>query len=202
MKVDRADAHRFYRGASMAGTFRPGDRLTVAPVPLIEIEPGDVVVLRGPDGCGNDSDLVHRVVAAAPDGLVARGDSNPCDDEGRVTAANLVGRVTHFERKGRTRRVRGGRWGLLRARLLHARLPAWGLVKQVGRRPYRWLRASGLVQRCWRPAVTRVRFTTEDGPLVKYVCGGRMVASWWPEEGRFECRRPYDLIIERPEKQG
>jgi hypothetical protein len=34
--------------------------------------------------------------------------------------------------------------------------------------------------------------------VVKYVCGKRTVARWWPETGQFQCRKPYDLIISRP----
>jgi len=193
-----ADDRCFYRGASMAGTFRRGDRLTVAHVPLAGIVPGDVVVFRAPDGCSGRFDLVHRVVAVAPDGLVARGDSNPRDDVVRVTAGNFVGRVTHAERDRRTVPVAGGRLGLVRGRILHARLGLWRLVRTVAGPAYRRLRHSGLVRRWWCPVVTQLRLHSKQGPLVKYVCGGRTVACWWPDEGRFECRRPYDLVIRPP----
>lgn len=198
------DRLRFYRGSSMLGTFRPGDYLTLESVPINDIRPGDVVVYRGLDHEGEPGEVVHRVVAVAPGGLVARGDSNPRADEILVTADNLLGRVTHVERDGRARRVRGRRWGLLRARVLrawcHVWRRAWRLIVRVGRRPYRWLRNSSLVPRLWRPAVTKMRLTTENGPLVKYVSGRRTVARWWPTTGRFQCRKPYDLIISRPNK--
>ena len=38
------DDNRFYHDQSMAGTFRPGDYLTVVPVSLVDVHPGDVVV--------------------------------------------------------------------------------------------------------------------------------------------------------------
>ncbi len=195
---------RFYRGHSMAGTFRPGDYLTLEPVSVAAVRPGDVVVYRGVDREGAPDEVVHRVVAVTPGGLVARGDSNPRADSALITVDSLLGRVTHVERDGQTRVVRGGRWGLLRARLLRARHGArkcvWRLVVFVGRGPYRWLRNSGLAVRVWRPPVTKIRLAAEDGPLVKYVCGRRTVACWWPTVGRFQCRRPYDLIIPRPSK--
>ncbi|MFB0535254.1 MAG: signal peptidase I [Anaerolineae bacterium] len=197
------DSVRFYHGRSMGGTFRPGDCLTVEPVSLADVRPGDVVVYRGPNDQGDTEELVHRVVAAAPGGLVAHGDNNPCADMPLVTADNLLGRVTHVERDGRTRLVRGGRLGLLHARVLHARRHVWrqvrGLVACLGRGPYRWLRESGLVPRLWQPTVMKVRLATENGPLVKYVCGGRTVARWWPHQNRFECQKPYDLVIPRPD---
>jgi len=37
----------------------------------------------------------------------------------------------------------------------------------------------------------------DNKPLVKYICGGRTVARWWPEQDRFECKKPYDLVIRR-----
>ncbi len=186
---------RFYHGRSMGGTFCPGDCLILEPVSIADIHPGDVVVYRSPNRQGDADELVHRIVAVVPGGLVARGDNNPCTDTTLVTANNLLGRVMHVERSGKTRPVRGGRLGLLRAWLLHARLPTWGFIKRVGRRPYRWLRESGLVSHLWRPSFLKVHLMAENGPLVKYVCGGRTVASWWSAEGRFECQKPYDLVL-------
>jgi len=193
------DGTRFYRGRSMAGTFRAGDRLTLEPVAVSDVRLGDVVVF-----CSNhreDGDrLVHRIVAATPEGLVARGDNNPCPDAIPVTADNLLGRVTHVERRGWTRRVHGGWRGLLHARLLRTGVALWTWVKAAGRRPYHWLRSSNLLGRWWQPAVHRVRIATDEGPVVKYVCKGRTVAEWWPQQQRFECRKPYDLVIPFPDR--
>ena len=190
---------RAYHGGSMLGTFRPGDCLTVAPVSLADVCPGDIVAFRRLDDDGDLGEFVHRVVAVVPGGLVTRGDNNPCADSTLVTADNLLGRVTHVERDGEMRPVRGGRWGLLHAWFLHARCRVWRLVACVGRGPYRWLRHKGLIARLWRPTVMKVHLATGNGPLVKYVCGGRTVARWWPEQNRFECRKPYDLVIPRPD---
>ncbi len=196
---------RCYRGGSMLGTFRPGDYLTVEPVPLAAIRLGDVVVCRGREEAGEPDEIVHRVVDVLPDGLVTRGDNSPYVDSVPVTQDTLLGRVTHVQRGGQVRPVWGGRRGLLRARMLHARCAVrrfgWRWLSIVGRRPYRWLRQSGLVGRLWRPAITRVRVEAEDGPLVKYVHRGRTVARWWPERGRFRCRKPYDLVISRPSRR-
>ena len=194
------DSTRFYRGRSMEGTFRPGDYLTVVPVSISDVRPGDVVVYRRPNHQGDAEELVHRVVTRAPGGLIARGDSNPCADATLVTADNLLGRVTHVERNGRMRLVRGGRLGLLHASVLHAQRRVWRLIACVGRQSYQWLRDNGLVARVWQPSVVKIHLATENGPLVKYVCGGRTVACWWPGEGRFECRRPFDLVIPRPDE--
>ena len=60
---DKAD-NRFYRGRSMAGTVRPGDYLTVVPVALADVRPGDVVDYRQQDRREDADELVHRIVAA------------------------------------------------------------------------------------------------------------------------------------------
>jgi len=198
------DRARFYHGRSMLGTFRPGDYLTLESVAFDSIRPGDVVVFRGVNQEGEPDQIVHRVVAIQLDGLVTWGDNNPWADTDLVLEEDLLGRVVRFERDGRTRPVHGGRWGLMHFRTLRTRHRLrWRsrrLIVSVGRWPYRLLRSSGLVPRLWQPSITTVYLTTEDGPVVKYVCGGRTVARWWPEANRFRCRKPYDLIIARPEK--
>lgn len=182
----------------MLGTFRPGDCLKIEPLSIAHIRPGDVVAFLAPGRKNSLEERVHRVVAITPEGLVTRGDNTPHADTCFVTAGNLLGRVTHVERGGITRPVRGGRLGLLRARALWTRIHLRNLAVRLGRGPYGWLRDSGLVPRLWQPTVTKIRLATDNGTLVKYVCGGRTVARWWPEEGRFECHRPYDLVISRP----
>lgn len=191
---------RFYHGRSMAGTFRPGDCLTVVPIGLADVRPGDVVVYRGWDYQEDPTELVHRIVAVVPEGLRTRGDSNPCLDTTLVTQDNLLGQVTYVERSGKMRLVHHGRIGLLRARVIHARLVILRLVKQVGRGPYCWLRGRSFVVSCWRPKITKVALQSKEGYLVKYICSGRTVARYWPTTGRFECRKPFDLVIPRPEK--
>lgn len=195
------DCILFYRGQSMAGTFRAGDSLSLLQVPLSEIRAGDVVVFRGTNHLGEADELAHRIIAVTPQGLIARGDDNPGPDSTQITAENLVGKVTHVLRDGRKRAVRGGQMGLLRARLLHARRPLRAVAASIGRGLYQRLRASKLVMRLWRPRISRIQISTENGPLVKYVCCGRTVAEWWPESKRFQCRKPYDLVIPSPERR-
>jgi signal peptidase I len=193
------DSIRFYHGRSMAGTFRPGDCLTVTPLPPADVRPGDVVVYRWLNHNGVEEELVHRVMCARSNGLIVRGDNNPCNDSTLVTENNLVGSVSHVYRGGKRFPVRG-RWvGLVRARVLHGSRRIgevlWHAVRYLGRRSYRWFRKSGLVARLWRPSIVKVQLVTDNGPLVKYVWRNRTVASHWVNEGRFRCRKPYDLVI-------
>jgi hypothetical protein len=186
---------RFYRGCSMTGTFRPGDCLTVAPVGLAAVRRGDVVVFRG-HACEAEADaIVHRVMGVLRDGLVTQGDNNACPDNTPVTAERLVGRATHLTRGGKTQRVAGGWSGWLHARTIRGRRRLWRIVRRLGRRPYAWLRASRLAPRFWRPTIQTIRRESTSGLLIKYVSRGRTVACWWPQTNRFECSKPYDLIL-------
>jgi len=186
---------RFYCGRSMIGTFRIGDCLTVNPVLLNSICKGDVVVFRGLNERGEEKELVHRVMAVYSDHLITRGDNSPSVDTKVVTAENLVGLTTHFERNGRRHRIRGGHLGLLRAGLFHALFPLFRLARVVGGPAYRWLRESGLVAWLWCPILKKIHLRTNKGLLIKYTYKKRTVGRSWPEKGRFKCRKPYDLVL-------
>ena len=183
----------------MTGTFRFGDRLIIEYVALADVGPGDVVVYRTFNHAQNENERVHRVMRIVQEGLVVRGDNNPCADKTLVSENNLVGRVAYVERDGKCIPVRSGWPGLLLARIGHEyrglRGWAWGIVRLLGRAFYGRLRDSGLVVHLWRPSIERIRLLTEKGQLVKYVCRNRTVACYWPENGRFECRKPYDLVL-------
>jgi signal peptidase I len=189
---------RIYKGRSMEGTFRFGDLLIIEGVLWSNIRPGDVLVYRGQAQNGQE-EIVHRVIDTLPDGLVAQGDNNPVPDNTLVTEKNLVGRVSHLQRHGKRSRLHGGRSGLLCMHIHrgweHVLGVMWQNFRNMGRKYYGWLRQSGLVARLWRPSIVKVQLMTDSGPLVKYVCRNRTVASHWVDEGRFRCRKPYDLVI-------
>jgi hypothetical protein len=182
----------------MGGTFRSGDSLTVEPVSLTDLVPGDVVVFRELNHKGLE-EIVHRVMHIRLNGLVVRGDNNPCNDPNLVSENSLVGRVSYVERDGKRSYVRGGRLGLLRAHVLHKwrnfRREMWSLIRLVGRNSYYSFRNSGLINYLWRPSIAKIQLMTEKGPLIKLVCRNHTVASYWVDEGRLKCRRPYDLVL-------
>jgi signal peptidase I len=187
---------RFYQGSSMRGTFRVGDCLEMEPASIGDIRPGDIVVYResGPDPEAT-KELVHRVISRMPEGLVARGDSNIQRDMVLVTRDNLVGRVRYRVRGGKRHEVKGGFRGLLYARILHNLITARKWIRILGGSVYRRTRRIGLIRRVWRPNITAIRFMTEKGPLLKYIHRGRTVAWWWIQKNRFDCRKPYDLVL-------
>lgn len=196
-----------YRGRSMAGTFRVGDRLIVdTTARLPDILAGDVVVFESHQPHTQSKTVVHRVMKVVPGGLVVRGDNTSAADCTVILEEQIMGTVTQRIRDGTARPVTGGRWGLVRARIQHVRfaLRWWRsfLLKRIifpRLRPlYRAFRRSGIVRRVWRPHVTKITVQSEDGPLVKYVVRGKTVVQWWPQRRRYHARRPYDLIIPPP----
>ena len=187
----------FYRGDSMAPTFRPGQLLWLDTGAAIR--PGDVVVFPGPsDGCV----LAHRVVANSERGWITRGDNNSRPDGSQVPSSRIIGRVEIVEEGGRLSRVRGGRIELAKARF------RWGAKKirrYLGRcfgHPYRALRRSGIVSRLFHRFLKKhlltVRLNTAQGPVYKTTFRGRVIARWWPGLDVYYCRKPFDLLLGEP----
>jgi len=184
----------------MKGAFRPGDYLVIMPVSLLDVNPGDVIVYRDHNNLNDGVKTVHRVVAITQDGLVTKGDNNACIDKYPVKEGNLLGMVTHIERDGKTKRVSGGRSGLMHAYYLAARSEILRLIKNLGRSPYNWIRNYLLDTSKVNPTFRKIYLNNEDGSLIKYVFKGRTIAYWYPEINHFECKKPFDLFIQHPNK--
>lgn len=188
-----------YRGSSMTPSFRAGQLLYVRPIAQ-DIAPGDVVVFADPAKSGY---VVHRVVSSTDTGLITRGDDSWSNDTLPVAPDQVVGRVEVVEDQGVVRPVRWGRRALWTARIgWGARRVAWWLRYVLGI-PYRALGRPPMLRRalgrCFRRQLRVVRLETPEGPLIKTTYRGYTVSRWWPQLNRFECRRPYDLIIPRPD---
>jgi len=67
-----------YTGASMLGVFTPGDDIAAEPVSFDSVEAGDVILFADP--AAPKKRLVHRVIAATPEGLHTQGDNNARPD--------------------------------------------------------------------------------------------------------------------------
>jgi len=182
----------------MANTFKPGDYLILVTTTIAEIRPGDIVVFHDNEHLDNTSELVHRIVMVRPNGLVAKGDNNTFPDKLLVTNDNLIGRVTMYHRNGKNRVVLRGQLGLLYLRVLRVQHVLLDFLKKQGGSIYPWLRNSNLLAYIWKPIINEVSLITEEGQLVKYICKGKTVGQWWPEKKRFECKKPYDLVIPHP----
>lgn len=98
-------------GQSMTPTIQDGEAITVAPVHVVDVRRGDILLYRSGRGL-----LAHRVVRIEPqrDGapqLTLRGDASLTEDE-PIAAAQVLGRVVSVERDGREFALagRGARW--------------------------------------------------------------------------------------------
>lgn len=192
--IDR-EHFRFYRGCSMKGTFRPGDCLEFESPVRTAIRRGDVLIYRGKNPRGEVEECVHRVIRILPTGWITRGDNNPEADTIAVTPENLLGRVVRYKRRMRIRPVPCGTQGRLRARVLYVRTFLIKRIRTLARPAYRLLRWSGIVARFWSPRMRQVRVEGLHGYGIKFIHRRKTVAVWWPEESRFTCRKPYDLIF-------
>jgi hypothetical protein len=184
-----------YTGPSMHPTFCSGQLLHVRPG-VEDIKPGDVLVYV--DDRNGGCFVVHRVSRLTSAGFVLRGDDNLLDDGVALVPARIMGRVEMVSQGGNFRPVLGGRIGLLRAQIgWGARRVANGL-RRLFWRPYALLRTSGLVALFWRPQITKVGVQSEQGLQVKYIYKKRTIAVWVPSHRRFDCRKPFDLVIPSP----
>jgi hypothetical protein len=187
-----------YQGLSMHGTFREGEMLYVAPVPLQSARVGDVVAFYRNDARGESTAIAHRVRARTHNGkeqaLVTQGDASTAPDAEPVDAAHFIGCVRFAQRGSRLTSVRNGAAGALWA---HALRLGWRAARW-GSAPYRWMRASGIFRRWIHLKLTQVHLNTERGPLVKILHGKRTAAYWWVDEGRLCCYKPYDLFLAPP----
>lgn len=183
----------------MVPTFRPGQLLYIRP-DASDINPGDVIVF---DNLPGNYPIVHRVVSLSDRGLITRGDNNRLTDLVPVLPEHLLGRVEMLEDHDRLLPVVGGRRGLWSARL------GWGMgwldrrLRHLFRKPYNLIRNCALIrqilQRWFSPYLKVMHLNTPDGPLVKTTFQDRTVALWRPQQGHFECRKPYDLFVPRPD---
>jgi signal peptidase I len=191
---DEADCQFVYHGASMGPTFKPGQLLHIR-LDSKKIMPGDIIVFKGqPDS----QRIVHRVVSVSAQGFLTRGDNNKGLDPYLVLADQVIGKVDRMEMQGEQKVVLGGRQGLWKAQIRWAMLWLDMWFRRMFWRPYGLLRASRIVPRIWRPVITVVQLKTEEGSLVKYIYKRRAVAVWDPSNRRFECRKPFDLVIPSP----
>ncbi|MBN2106015.1 MAG: S26 family signal peptidase [Deltaproteobacteria bacterium] len=178
----------------MRGAFKDGDCLLVLPVSFDDLQTGDVVAF---DSGGRS--IAHRIVGRQAGGYITQGDANPKRDRHCITPGQLIGRVVERERGGRRSPVRVGMQGCLQGALLR-------LANQVFRRivlaltmPYRLISASRLATLFWRPQITTAHFSEGKRDFTKFIHRGKTVACWFPQESRWTCRKPYDLILNPPD---
>jgi len=187
-----------YSGPSMVPTFHPGHLLYLRPN-ASDISPGDVIVFDNPSG---NIHTVHRVVSISDGGLITRGDNNRLTDLIPVLPDHLIGRVEILEDQGRLLPVASGRRGLWLAQFGWRARGIGRRLRLIFRKPYNLIRGCApirqILHRWFSPYMKVMHLNTPDGLLVKTTFRERTVALWRPQQGHFECRKPYDLFVPRP----
>jgi hypothetical protein len=173
----------------MRGTLREGDRLQVRSVLFPSLEPGDVVAFRS-----GGKVMVHRIYSRDEQELWTRGDGNHRGDSVSVKPDQLIGKVVMRECAGTLISVAGGAAGRRRAILMRTFL----FVRRGFGIPYRWIRASRMIPLFWKPRIQTVRFALLEGGQIKCIHRGKTVGVWSPQEHRWICQKPYDLLCLEP----
>jgi len=184
-----------YRGPSMYPTLCNGDGLEVTPYTGREVRAGDVVVFPHPHRAG---DVVHRVVAVMPEGVKTRGDNNSHIDPYITPYEALQGRVVLRKRGDRSRRVYGGKPGLLLHRACLARRLLHEYAIRFLRPIYHGVANTGLFYG-WRIPFLKtqtVTFQRENGMEIQILLGKRIIARRAPGEDIWTITFPFRLFID------
>ena len=183
-----------YHGASMYPIFKNGDFLYLRS-PLKQLRKGDIIVFYNPEISGY---AVHRIMAGSGLGFITRGDHNPFIDEMVVMPDQIVGKVEFLKKKAQISRVANGLWGFWLAGFLQFVLLVDRGIKQVLLLPYNLIREKQIVAHFWRPKIIRLKVQSGNAQQIKYIYNNATVAVWEPDKNKFECRKPFNLVIPSP----
>jgi len=159
------------------------DFLIIEPCNLISLRIGDVIAFARDSDEGKINDqIVHRIIRVVKDHLITKGDHNRRPDMLPVTKSNLIGKVVAFEREGKTHKVRSGSVGLIivRTRCVFRRARYLLINKMRRFLPVRRIR--NIVFFLWKPKIQKLKFSTAEGLVIKWVHRNRTIASWRPEK--------------------
>jgi hypothetical protein len=159
---------------------------------------GDVIVFTNPSNMGF---IVHRIVSSSTEGMITRGDHNRLSDSSPITMDQIIGKVELAENKHGTKSISDGLLGLWKARIWHIVFWLDRLARRVFWVPYQLVHSSRLVSLIWHPRILKLLVQIGDGSQVKFIYKQCTVATYDPYNQRFDCCKPFDLVISRPEDQ-
>ncbi len=178
-------------GYSMFPTLRIGDSLNVIAYGNKEIRPGDVVLFRGP---GQKHDVVHRVIAVNPQGIITQGDNNAGPDE-MILPENIIGCVVSIRRGNRTLRIHGGKRGFFIAKCLRIR-KSLGLKISRMLHPIYHALADSRMFRMMKLETQILCFERPEGTEMQLLLGKRVIARRHAGSNEWKIRRPFRLFID------
>lgn len=176
----------YYKGRSMRGVFRTGDRLLVNPCSFDQVAAGDIIVFNQ-----GKQDIVHRVTEKREHELVTAGDSNPGADPESVSPEQIIGKVVRIDRLGKTLTVRNGKKGF----------------REWGRHHRFWMSLftiNGLINRFLGPGSLSWLFSIhpkllrmENPDICKITYRKRTIGRFNPGDFSFHLRKPWSFFVSR-----
>jgi len=176
-------------GISMFPTLRVGDSLNVIAYGNRKIYPGDVVLFRG-----YGHDVVHRVIAVNPDGIITQGDNNAGPDE-PILSESIIGCVISIRRGNRTLKIHGGKRGLLIAKFLRIK-KAFSLKISRMLHPIYHALADSSIFRIMRFETQILCFERPEGTEMQLLLCKRVIAKRHAGSNEWKIRRPFRLFID------
>ena len=187
-----------YTGSSMRGSLRMGDIVhTDDDISIYSIRPGDIIVYKKPSS--HKQRIIHRVQSISPDGLITQGDNCYTPASIPVTEQEFIGRVTFIERQGVLKRISGNHAGLLHAKTLRIVKHLRAFLSPVSHSLYTYTGKTVTALLRWHPEIHRIQINTPSGRIIKYIHHEKTVARWDPNTGEWHCKKPFDLILKKPE---
>lgn len=170
-----------YRGKSMKGTFKKEDFLLFKPCIIKKLRRGDIVVFKKSNGLKANVMIVHRIIQINNNVLFTHGDNKKRPDVIPVSKANLLGKVTAYERNSKRYRVIGGMPGLIIARIRYFfRRSAYRFFTKI-----KWILSTKVISdninRFWEHRIQKLKVNTKEGPVIKWIYRNHTIAEQLPD---------------------
>ena len=184
-----------YNGPSMSPLLKAGDVLRVVPYKTRPVRVGDVLVFQKQR---DNRSVAHRVVGIGNAGIRTRGDNNPDGDPGILTREKIIGRVIAARRGRLTIQIKGGRQGIVYARirwcLKWIDLTASRLLHPL----YHGLAKTGILRKTLRSWINYriICFNKAEGVEMQLLIGRWVVGRRFPGQPHWHIRRPFRLFID------
>lgn len=179
----------------MRPTLLTGDVLHVAPYGDRPLRRGDVIAAVS---SGSELPIAHRIIAIDGDAVMVKGDNNVTVDSLVINRSDVMGKVTHAERRGVIRPVHGGMAGRGVARLAAARSNVRRMIGGLAAVAYHRLSCSGalygLGSLLIRPKAAR--FMKDGKPEYKLFYGSYLIGRYKAEEACWALKRPFHVFID------
>jgi hypothetical protein len=177
----------------MNPTLHGTDLLELLPASEAGVKVGDVIFFR-PRGWREN--VVHRVTAMSEGTFRTRGDNSDLDDPWSLTQGQIAGVVVAAWRGRRRRAVRGGRTGLILARVVRSRRSIRRRTLSLLGPLYHSLAQldfSALLPGSLQPRI--ITCGKAEQRVLRIIMGRKVVGRFDETRGEWRVRKPYGLFV-------